>query len=52
MKGKHDAPPCATCPYHLGIIKTFVCPCPQCIAGRFQILKDFLRQSGGGFKSK
>lgn len=51
MNGKHDTP-CAVCLYHLGIIKTFVCPCPQCRAGGFKVLKELLRQVSGGTRRK
>jgi len=46
MKLKHEPDPCATCPYHLGLIKTFVSPCPTCRAGGFRLAKELLGKKG------
>lgn len=35
--------PCMRCPYRLGLVKTLINPCPQCIAHGF----SFVRQSKG-----
>lgn len=47
MKNRYEASPCSACPYHLGIIKTLVCPCFQCRVSGFKLLEDFLRRVGG-----
>lgn len=31
---------CDECMYKLGMIKTLVCPCPQCLVGKKKILKE------------
>lgn len=44
MKGKRETSPCARCPYHLGIIRTLVSPCPQCHGGGLWLAEEVLRR--------
>ncbi len=48
-QGLESGRKCATCPYHLGIIRTFVSPCPSCMGkGMFNskdIFKDIINKS-------
>lgn len=37
-------PPCFKCPYKLGLVKTFVNPCPQCKENDHQAYEHFLRE--------
>ena len=34
-KPTRTTPPCPTCPYKLGLIKTLVNPCPNCKANNY-----------------
>ena len=36
--------PCAECPYKLGLIKTLVNPCPQCIANGYKTFETYKRE--------
>lgn len=38
--------PCLTCPYKLGIIKTFVSPCPQCKLNNYSFYRKIKEQQG------
>ena len=35
-------PPCATCPYKLGLIRTLVNPCPNCKANNYAAYDRFM----------
>lgn len=37
-------PPCSKCPYKLGLVETFVNPCPQCKGNGYQAFEYFLRE--------
>jgi len=37
-------PPCDKCPYKLGLIKTFVSPCPGCKDNGYQTFENFKTQ--------
>ena len=37
--------PCAGCPYKLGLIQTFVSPCPGCAANGYKMIKTLLMLS-------
>lgn len=41
-------PPCAKCPYKLGLVQTFVNPCPQCRENGYQIYERFQSEMIGG----
>lgn len=34
-------PPCATCPYKLGLVHTVVIPCPQCKENGYHMYERF-----------
>ena len=34
-------PPCSKCPYRLGLVKTLVNPCPQCMNSNYQTYERF-----------
>ena len=34
-------PPCAKCPYKLGLVHTVVNPCPQCKVNGYQMYERF-----------
>lgn len=34
-------PPCSKCPYKLGLIETFVNPCPECKKNDFRVFQHF-----------
>lgn len=36
LKPSNFFPPCATCLYKLGMVKTLINPCPQCRAGGYK----------------
>ena len=52
MKGKREAFPCAWCPYHLGIIKTLVSPCPQCPGSGIWLVGEVLRKANEKIKER
>lgn len=37
-------PPCPKCPYTLGLIHTFMNPCPLCKANDYRIFEQFQKQ--------
>lgn len=37
-------PPCAKCPYTLGLIHAVVNPCPQCKENSYQMYKRFRKR--------
>ncbi len=41
-------PPCAKCPYKLGIVKTPVNPCPQCKLNGYQSYEWFRKMKRQG----
>lgn len=41
-------PPCAKCPYKLGLVTTPVNPCPQCELNNYSSYEQFLKQSCHG----
>ena len=43
----HMNPPCAKCPYKLGLVHTVVNPCPQCKANGYQTFERFQKQALG-----
>ena len=40
-------PPCAKCPYKLGLVHTVVNPCPQCKESGYQKFERFQKQALG-----
>ena len=51
----HMNPPCAKCPYKLGLVQTLINPCPQCKENGYQTFERFqkglsvdLHKAGGG----
>ena len=40
-------PPCAKCPYTLGLVHTLTSPCPECILNGYQMYEWFLRERLG-----
>ena len=36
---------CSKCPYKLGIVKTFVNPCPQCKQDNYSTYKRFIQDT-------
>lgn len=36
-------PPCAKCPYKLGVIQTFANPCPECRMNGYQTFAYFAK---------
>lgn len=44
MKHQNKPDPCARCPYHLGLIKTFVSPCPTCRHGDLRLARKLLQR--------
>lgn len=40
-------PPCAKCPYTLGLIHTLVNPCPQCRETNYQAYERYQKMSQG-----
>lgn len=40
-------PPCAKCPYKLGLVHTSVNPCPQCKEDGYQTFERFQKQALG-----
>lgn len=52
MKGKRETSPCARCPYHLGIIRTLVSPCPQCHGGGLWLAEEVLRKANERMKER
>lgn len=40
----HMKPPCAKCPYKLGLVQTVVNPCPQCKENGYQAYDRFQKQ--------
>lgn len=49
MKAKelihHTNPPCAKCPYKLGLVYSVVNPCPQCKENSYQTFERFQKQA-------
>ncbi len=41
-------PPCAKCPYKLGLVQTLMNPCPQCRENSYQMFERFQKQLLGG----
>lgn len=37
-------PPCAKCPYKLGLVHTVVDPCPQCRENGYQMFERFQKK--------
>ena len=46
----HMNPPCAKCPYKLGLVHTVVNPCPQCKEDGYQTFERFQKQASGDGK--
>lgn len=44
---RHRIPPCARCPYKLGLVRTLVNPCPQCREDGYAMYDRFLTRGGG-----
>ena len=44
----HITPPCAKCPYKLGLVHTVVNPCPQCKENGYQTFERFQKQASEG----
>ena len=44
-------PPCAKCPYKLGLVHTVVNPCPQCKEDGYQTFERFQKQAIGAGSS-
>lgn len=40
-------PPCAKCPYKLGLVHTVVNPCPQCRENGYRTFEQFLKRGPG-----
>ena len=40
-------PPCAKCPYKLGLVHTVVNPCPECKENGYQSFERFQKQALG-----
>lgn len=45
-------PPCAACPYKLGLVKTFVNPCPQCKLSGYRMFEEFKIPKAQGTNSR
>ena len=45
-------PPCAKCPYKLGLIETPINPCPQCKRNDYDSYEWFLKLPWQGINSK
>ena len=43
----HMNPPCAKCPYKLGLVHAVVNPCPQCKENGYQTFERFQKQTSG-----
>ena len=43
----HMNPPCAKCPYKLGLVQTLINPCPQCKENGYQTFERFQQQASG-----
>ena len=43
----HMNPPCAKCPYKLGLVQTLINPCPQCKENGYQTFERFQKQASG-----
>ncbi len=41
-------PPCAKCPYKLGLVHTLTNPCPQCKENGYRMYEWFQKQLSGG----
>lgn len=41
-------PPCAKCPYKLGLVQTLIDPCPQCKENGYQMYERFQQEMSGG----
>ena len=37
-------PPCAKCPYKLGLVQTLINPCPQCRENGYQTFERFQKE--------
>lgn len=44
---RHLKPPCAKCPYKLGLVHTVVNPCPQCRENGYQTFERFQKNISG-----
>ncbi len=40
-------PPCAKCPYKLGLVQTLTNPCPQCKKNGYQMFERFQKRVSG-----
>lgn len=40
-------PPCAKCPYKLGLMQTLTNPCPQCKKNGYQMFERFQKRVSG-----
>lgn len=46
-------PPCSKCPYKLGLVHTFISPCPQCRENGFGMFEFFQQKTvAGGEKTE
>ena len=45
----HITPPCAKCPYKLGLVHTVVNPCPHCKENDYQTFEMFQQQASGDY---
>ena len=46
----HIIPPCAKCPYKLGLVHTLVNPCPQCKEDGYQMYERFRQEASSDNK--
>ena len=44
--------PCDFCPYNLGLLHTFVNPCPRCMANGYAFFERLIRQSEAPIDAK
>ncbi|MBR0283090.1 MAG: hypothetical protein IJQ81_16130 [Oscillibacter sp.] len=42
---KYLKPPCAHCPYKLGLVRALVNPCPQCRANGYAMFEQLRRRN-------
>lgn len=45
----HMNPPCAKCPYKLGLVQTLINPCPQCKENGYQTFERFQQHASGDY---
>lgn len=45
----YENPPCAKCPYKLGLVHTVVTPCPQCKESGYQTFERLQKQALGDY---